>query len=273
MPIRALILTLALVPAFVLGATAVAEDLTIDEVREAIKAKPFPTKYKADMAVNVFAGGMDIVMTGTMAYDLPRMKMVSEMDMGAQTMNTTVAIDADGMQWIENRMGPGMTQIMKMDTSVLEDTMGALPGMPQMASGGMSFQPGPEMWDQMFESMDMTYDGMETVDGDETYVLSGKYRKEFLDQLGASQQMQDMGMDEMTMTMYVRTADAFPVRMNMTNDDGDFATEVLMTNIEIDPDFAEGDLEYSPPEGAPVMDLTEMMREQLGAESAPAQEN
>lgn len=256
-----LILVLAL---FTFAVPAFPQD-TADEVIEKLKQNPIPSSYTSDMKIAMNSGGMPIQMEGTIAFDQGAMRMESNMTVNGQAAITTVVIDREGMQWIETNMpAANMKQVMKMDTSVIKDTMGDLPGVDVTGQGGMSFQFTPEMYDTWQETMDLTYEGTETVDGTEAYVLSGEYKQEFIEQLDPQGNMRGMGALPDRTIFYIAKDNSFPVRVKMESAQGINGT-VDLSNTVLSPDFEEGTFTYTVPEGVVPLDLTDMMRQQVNS--------
>lgn len=246
-----------------LALPALAQDMSADEVIEKLKENPIPSSYTADMSVDMTSGGMPITMDGAIAFDEGAMRMESEMTTAGQRAETTVVIDREGMQWIETKMpAANMTQVMKMDTAVLKDSMGDLPGMDMTGQGGMNFQFTPDMYDSWQETMDLSYEGTETVDGTETYVLSGTYREEFVEQLDPNGNMRRMNALPDRTIFYVAKDNSFPVRVEMESAQGVNGT-VSLSNVNLNPEFEEGTFTYTPPPGVEPMDVTGMMRQQM----------
>lgn len=248
-----------------LAVPAAAQDMTVDDVFEHLKKNPAPNSYKADMAVHMQSGGVPIDMEGTTWFDHGAMRMESAMQANGQPMELTVVVDRDGMQWMETRMPSlNMTQVMKMDTSVLKDGLADLPGMDLMGQGGMTVQFTPEMYDAWREAMDLTYEGAETVNGKETYVLAGTYKDEYLDKLDPNGNMRRMNAMPERTVFYIEKESSLPIRMRMESAQGANGT-VDLTNVELNPDLDADLFNYTPPEGVTPVDLTEMMRQQMDA--------
>lgn len=240
-----------------------AQDMTAAEVIEKLKANPIPTAYTADMALSMTAADMPITMNGAVAYDDGATRMETRMNTAGQESSMTTVIDRDGMQWIETRIpSMNMTQAMKMDTKVIAEIMGDLPGMDMLGQGSTQFRFSPEMYDALPRMMDLTYEGTETVDGKETHVISGSYKDEYINEIDANGNLRTMGAIPDRTTYYITTDRSFPIRITMSSESG-MNGEVRFSNIDMDPEFDEDSFTYAPPQGVTPIDVTEMMRQQL----------
>ncbi len=259
--------------AVVVTTAASTAEMTAADVIAKLKENPFPSAYTADMDVAMTSMGMPMDMTGTMAFDHGAMKMVSTMKMQGQVINTTMTMDANGMQWIETDMpATGMKQVMKMDMAVIMEELGDLPGASLIGQGGMNFQPTPEMYDTWLESMDMEYEGLDTVDGEECYVLSGSYKESFIEQLDPNGNMRAMGALPDRTTMRITTATSFPVQIEMESAQGINGT-VTMSNVNLEPEFESNAFSYTPPDGITPVDTTEIVRQQVNMMRGPDASN
>lgn len=267
-------IALMLLPVFAAW-PADADDLTAGDVIEMLKANPIPESYRADMRVEMNSAGMPLNMDGTIAVHQGAMRMESTMTMNGQPATTTVVMGPDGMQWIETHLAAmDLTQVMKMDMSVLKESAGDLPGMNMMGpGGGPNFRPTPEMYDTWQETMDLTYEGTETVGGQETYVLSGTYKDEYVEQLDPKGSMRAMNTLPDRMIFYVAKETSFPVRVTMESAQG-VNGMITLSNVDLNPEFDEGAFSYTPPAGVIPVDMTEMLRQQLnvmrGQDGAPS---
>jgi len=218
------------------------------------------TAIKADFtmemnAAQMGAPGGDAKANGTMMMDgknkRQRMKMditVNVPQMGEMTMSMVQVHDGETI-WteMENPMMGG-TMVMKMTKAQMEK-MSEMQGMSGMTS---STPFGQEQFEEMKEAFDWTLDGV----AGGRVTLSAEITAEGMASVSGSmpeeqlEKMDDLG----RMVMVLDEKNAMPVEMRL----GSFM-KMQMSNVQQIDAFPAGTFEYTPPEGAQVMDVGAMM--------------
>lgn len=262
------------------GPTAVSQELpSFEEVLGKIAGVLDSEKaWTADTEMTMNMMGIAIKLEGSMTVSGSMSASTLKMDLMGMTMEMNTVIDAEGIQWTYTNVN-GLEQVIKMDTTIVGE-MGA--GLADMTNpmGGMFMNESKdslallEMYDASF---DMKVSGVETLEGVEVYVVEGEMKAgSTLDA-----EMQEMAAGLMAMLGGGDTSFMSPVKIAVGVHDGIVrsmsmgvangkplmvrTTKNVKRGIEVD----ASTFVFTPPEGAQVMDLAEMMEAGLrGPESA-----
>lgn len=197
--------------------------------------------------------------------DQMRWEMSMNMPMGDETMEVTMdmVMDSDNvMHMLMDTMG--MVQVMKLDMSVMEDLAEEL-GIPASAmnSGNMSmgsFNNPAKMLDIYDEMYDLRLKGKDTVDGEDVYVVIAVINEETLKNFESNPLLAAQAdMLKRPSMLYIGAKDGV-MRKSIT---GGYMTMTL-SNIDFGSEITDDTFELDIPEGAVVMDLTEMMQGMFG---------
>lgn len=183
-------------------------------------------------------------------------------------MKMRSVVDDDNIMWIEMDMG-GFKQIMKMDMALVQQLGGG--GMTSQLSGGTPFNTNQHPLrgiSDLENTYDMKLDAPAEVNGEAAYVVSGTMKS------AAKEQMKQApgGADAMAqmmngVRMSIRKSDYFPLKLEMLGPGGETALAIDYENIRINPEIDPSIFDYTPPAGTQVMDMTPILKQQLGAQN------
>jgi hypothetical protein len=268
--LTALVITLGSACAFA------ADPSNIEELKAAFK--PFEgenTSYTADYAMTMdmtatgqpeaaamgemnASGGMKakgdkMLMNMTMSMGVQGQSMEMKMDMHTVDTTMTMIMDMNGMK-----------QAMKMDMSVLSGMAEKL-GVPEAALNssnmGMGMMGDPsKMLEQYGQMYDLVLEGKETVNGEETYIVSAKMKAETLENFSKVPMLQaQASMYEDAQKIYLGVKDGFVRKMTM----GNYMT-ITYSNVNLGATVTDAELAVELPGNIQVMDLTPMLEQMYG---------
>jgi hypothetical protein len=212
--------------------------------------------------------GMEFAMGGPAKAKDDRMSMVMAMDMMGREIATRTVIDSNGISWTESN-ATGQTTVSKLDMKVMAELSEEIAGVDIPGFGGgmpmdMTMDPS-KLLDTYASMYDMEMKGTRTEDGTEVYVLGGAFKEDVAANLDPTGTMAAMGIKMKSIEVLIGKADAFPRKMAMFGE-GDTPFMVMtFKNIVLNPEIADSEFEYTPPDGVQVMDNTEILRAQLEA--------
>lgn len=268
--LTALVITLGSAYAFA------ADPSNIEELKAAFK--PYEEKhdsYSANytMVMDMTATGQpeaaamgEMNAQGTMKAKGEKMLMTMTMTMGVQGQSMEMKMDmytVDTMMTMVMDMN-GMKQAMKMDMNVLSG-MAEKMGVPEAALNssnmGMGMVGDPSKMLEQYEQMyDLVLEGKETVNGEETYVVSATIKAETLENFSKAPMLQaQASMYEDAQKVYLGVKDGFLRKMTM----GDYMT-VTYSNINLGAKITDAELAVDLPSNLQVMDLTPMLKQMYG---------
>jgi thiol-disulfide isomerase/thioredoxin len=258
-----------------LGCTAAwqalaADPATYEEMKDALRAKGLShTSLMADFAMDMSMQGMAMKATGDIQGKGAAMIMNMTMDMPGmpEGMSMKMIMDLDGIMWIESSAG-GMNQVMKMDMNkikaMMEESGMDLPFDSSM-SDFMGQMTDPVAFLEKSEPfLDFTLDGVDTVNGDAVYVLNADVTAagfQGFDPTGMLGRMGDGKIDNYK--MYLGVDDGFMRKMEMGMDG--MTMVQTYSNIRLNEEMSDDLFVYTPPAGAQVMDMMEMIESQMNA--------
>ena len=246
-----LILSAVLLPVW--AESSAEAELWLEKMVEAYKSGPVRASFDMKM-VTPEMGDDGMNATGTMMFDgaaRSRMDMnmtVNLPQMGEMSMDMVQVFDGNHI-WIEmdNPMMGGKV-VMKATKAQLEQ-MSQMGGGMGMGGANMNSPFGPEQMEQMKTMFDWKLLGV--ADGHAT--LQATPNPEGMKVLTGN----DSGMDipeDTTMVLVIDEATGFPVEMRMSE-----MISMKMHDVKILDALPPGAFNYTPPEGATVMDLGQMM--------------
>jgi len=235
---------------------ALAQDDNIDEIVKHVKKTMAETKaWTADLSMKMNVQGMTMEWTGDVInqgeYSVSNMAI----EMMGQKMTMRNIADVNGDVWMEMNMG-GMINVMKSDLATakqIEESNSDTAELP--SSGGMDAT--KQLMD-MLDASNLTYDGKETIDGVEVYLISAEVPEELKSELDQTGMMSQPGMSPDTMKMAFGVKDGFVRRYEMATENGAPFMTMAYTNLNLNPAIDESVFTYSPPPGAIVQDMAEL---------------
>ncbi|MCZ7648846.1 MAG: hypothetical protein M5U26_26910 [Planctomycetota bacterium] len=194
--------------------------------------------------------------------DMTMQVMGQEMKMNMVNDGTTV--------WIETTMPGGQGKmVQKMSGEMMKKLGGQQGGSPM------------DQVQQMRKTYDFTEVSEDKLGERAVYVLKGKIKANAADeaakraeevggaQAAAMARAQMQGMD--SATIYIDKEDLLVRKLNVLDAQGAAVMEMDMKNMKINVELKEDEFKYTPPEGATVMDVEEMLRKaKEGGGAAPA---
>ncbi len=271
------VLTLAVL--VIIFAACSKEPKTTEEVLKDIgdKAAKINT-YSADFDMAMNMGALDMKFGGNMQGKEKLMAMTLNMEMMNQNVAMKMVTDQTGITWMEMDMME-LKQVMKMDMAqaqAMQEEM--IPGMPTGFGGMGGLRGDPRSFaDQFSKTFDMTYTGKEKLEDEDVYVLTGKLKEELKATLsdnpsavGAATMGMDLGSMMDTARMKIGVKDGFPRSAEMLDKDGKAWMTQTYKNVKLDVPIDDALFAYTPPDGAQVMDMSEVAGEAMhGQEDAP----
>lgn len=245
------------------------EDAQLDQVMEEISANADKLEsWRADFQQEVSVAGMAIKSTGEMETKGTMSRGNITMDMMGQKVEMKTVTDQDNVAWIETNMA-GQPMVMRMDMNspaVQEMTGGQVPGG---VGGGMANNP-QQMLEMLRKMGEVSYQGKEELYGKQMHVLESKLNEKFLEEIDASGQMSQMGMRLDKMRLWVDPEFGFTRKVSFQDPQGTPVMQVEFTNFEPNVEVSDDAFTYTPPEGVPIVDMTQQLEEV--EEEAPAVE-
>lgn len=214
----------------------------------------------ADLDIALSMMGMDIKGTGkqmTSKDGRMRMEMNIEMPMGAGIMKQLVVNDGKFIwQAQDNPMMGGQTQIIK--STVDEAKEQSKKSGAGVMGGGSTSGDGETQLAEMQKQFD--FDTVEedlTIDGKAFWAVSGDIKKDALKGMGAGNPM--AGMMKRSRVLFTKESDLFS-GFEMLNSTGQRVMTMTYKNINIEPKFPEDAFVYTPPAGAKIQTMADLMR-------------
>lgn len=243
-----------------------ADPTNFEELKDYVakKAGTYET-YRMDLNMSANVQGMDMTYTGKIAGKGKQTKMDMDMDMMGQLMKMSMITDADNVLHMLVD-GAGQKQAIKMDLNVLKDLAEEM-GVPEsmLNQNSMTGVGNPsEMLEQFDEYYDVEFKGKEKLDGEDVYVIGATINEETLKTMASNPTMaQGVAAMKVGTTVYVSAKDGF-VRKTVQGAPDQPTVTMTFTNIELNPSIPDETFVFKAPEGMQVMDMTDMLRAQLG---------
>lgn len=205
--------------------------------------------------------GMDMGGKLSVKGESMRMDIAMEMPKGDQTMQMKMQmLMKDGFMHMVMDMN-GMINAMKMDMTVMGEMADTL-GIPSSAlnSGdmgvGMMGNPS-KMLEELEKTSTLTFEGKETLDGEEVFVLTSTMKDEVIENFKKIPMLQEQAKTfAKGGKIYLGANDGIMRKMEMS----EFMTMTL-ENIDLDATISDSDFELNIPEGIQVIDMTDRMKE------------
>ena len=229
-------------------------DIWLDKMLAAYKAGPVQASFDMTM-ITPETGADGMSAAGSIMFDggkRSRMDMnmtVSMPQMGSEMSMEMVQVFDGSLMWIE------MDNPMMGGKIVIKATKAQLEQMSQMGEGmgmggaSMSSPFGPEQMEQMKTLFDWKL--LEVADGRAT--LQATPNPEGMKALTGKDEAMDIPEDT-SMVLVLDEATGFPVEMRMSE-----MISMKMYDVKVLDALPPGAFDYTPPEGATVMDLGQMM--------------
>ncbi|MCH7958782.1 MAG: hypothetical protein IID08_01535 [Candidatus Hydrogenedentes bacterium] len=226
----------------------------IEEATASVKS------WSADIETKITMGGMEIKSRGETMGSGNRIMSDLAMEVMGQLMQVKSVLGADGIQWTETKM-MGQVQVFKLDMSIFDGSKGNSPSTP---GGPGAAQDPSKMLGNLGKMYDMTLTGNEVMDGTDTYLLEGTIKDEFKNQIDPSGNMASMGMSPNEIRVAVGTEDGVVRKFEQINTADVTVMSMTFTNMKINPSIDDSVFEYTAPQGADVIDGTEMITQGQG---------
>lgn len=260
--------TCLMTTAFILTGGALAAEPTNFEELKAYVGKVAGTydTYKMDMTMTANTQGMEINFTGQVIGKGEEVKMDVDMDMMGQIMKMTMITDADNMMHMLIDAA-GQKQAMKMDMNVMKEIAEEM-GVPEslLNQNAMGNMGNPKMMlDQFGDFYDVTFKGKEKLGDEDVYVVSAVLNEKTIESMSKNPAMAEgVAMAKgMATTVYVSAKDGF-VRKTVQGDPEMPTNTMTYSNIELNTEIPDDTFVLQVPDGMQVMDMTEMLKMQLG---------
>ena len=233
---------------------------TYEEILRSIAEATASVKtWSADVEMRRKMGGVEIHSNGEMFGSGDRVVSDLAMEIMGQLIEVKSVLGDDGIHWTETR-SMGNIQIIKLDMNALgnsEDGSSLTSG----GSGQGSARDPSKMFEELGEMYDMTLAGNEVMDGTDTYIVEGTIKEEFKKNLDASG---GAGMSSNKIRVALGTEDGFIRKFEQINTDGVQFMSMIYSDVKINPPINDSVFQYTPPEGANVIDGTKMLTQRTG---------
>ncbi len=167
-----------------------------------------------------------------------------------------------------------MKQVMKGDRDAIQSLSAGMAGLNPSAlpqDSAMPSTPGA-MLDAFSEMYDLTYSGVDSVEGVEVYAFEGEAKPEYKEMFRQSPQLAQMGVTLDAARFFLGKDDGFLRKVEVLMEDGTVFTTQTYSNVTLNESLPQGAFSYTPPEGVPVMDLGQQLQQQNQAPPADAGE-
>lgn len=211
----------------------------------------------ADMDIHISIMGMEITGTGNQKATKDgkmRMDMTMEMPMGQGTMKQLVINDGKNVWTIMDMPGMG-AQIVK---ATVEESKEAAKKQGGGMMGGSSNGDAESTIADLQKQFEFdTVEEDVTIEGKPFWAVSGEIRKDALKGAGAQNPM--MSMMKRARVLFSKEHDVF-TGMEMLNAGGQKIMTMMMKNMNLEPKFADDTFVYTPPAGAKVTNMADLLR-------------
>jgi outer membrane lipoprotein-sorting protein len=248
--------------AFVVAALScrAAAPKTVDEVvRFCTQKVAGYNTWSGDYQQSMDMMGSKMNMTGAISFKQPaQMRMAVNMLMMGMTNKMLMVQGADKIMWQEMNM-MGQKQVMKMDLTKIPTNSPLAAAMDSQLSNPQ------EQWKKQLEMYGYTLVGSDTVRGEPVFVLDGILKKDAQLPTQQAAMLKQLGKSR----MYLGQNDGFLRKTEQYDKENKTIVMTMeFTNIKLNPALSDELFKYQPPEGAKIMDMTEMMQ-QMGTSSGP----
>ncbi|MCH7909263.1 MAG: hypothetical protein IIB38_06555 [Candidatus Hydrogenedentes bacterium] len=238
---------------------------TYEEVLRLVEEATASVKsWSADIETKMTMGGVEIKSRGETMGSGDRIMSDLAMEVMGQLMQVKSVLGADGIHWTETK-AMGQIQVFKLDMNVLGGSNGDSPSTPGRPGAGQGAAQDPsKMFENLGQMYDMTLTGNEVMDGTDTYLLEGTIKDELKDRVDPSGNMANMGMSPNKIRVAVGVDDGFVRKFEQINTADVAFMSMTFTGIEINPSIDDSVFQYTAPQGANVIDGTEMITQGRG---------
>jgi len=243
---------------------------TYEEMKDVLRSKGLShTTLKADFTMDMNMQGAAMKATGDIQGKEGAMIMNMTMDMPGmpQGMAMKMTMDLDGVMWIESSTG-GMNQVIKMDMTKMKAMMEKagmdLPFDSSMADFLGQMTDPVAFLENSEPYLNFTFEGMDTVNGDAVYVLNADVKAAGFQGFDPTGMLGRMGGGKIdSYKMYLGVDDGFMRKMEL----GVEGMTMVQTysNIRLNEEMSDDLFVYTPPAGAQVMDMLELLESQMNA--------
>jgi len=250
------IVCILLISPALLGCTPLCAEEDPNQLMAKLEAKADEVKaYQADMTMTMQMMGQQMTTTGRMFFKKPKKsRMEMTMDMGAMKMEQLHISDGK-TAWMYQ---PMMKMVAKIDMEkVFAET--------QDESAGQKNTDISKPF-QCFQQEGISYVRTEDLDGSKAYVFHGS---------PGQSQMPEMPFTPADMEIWVNADNGLLCKIIMLDKEGKEMMTQSYSNIQTNVEMDDSLFEFTPPEGAQIMDMTEPtinMMKQMKAQGATPQE-
>lgn len=232
-----------------------AEEILAASVEKASSVEAWTADIKASMAM------MSMEISGEIAFKGGKFRTEMDMNVMGQATSILVVGDKSGTVWTESNI-MGQKMVMKYDGAMMEEMAGQFGGgMPGMGNGTFSQNPA-ETLSGFGDMYDLTLEGSGEASGVAVWRLSGKMKADaagLFDSADPAGQMAAMGFSMDAISIEIGKDDGMMRSMKFGPSDGEPFMSLVYDNVRINPEIDDAMFQYTPPEGAQVTDLGEMM--------------
>ena len=264
---RRYLIGLSLAAALFPAPARAAEPTTFEELKSHLgKMLEEAHSYRLRLDIAMDFQGVSTGGSATVAGRGKEMFMEMTMDVPGQPSKTTMITGDDRVMKILVEAG-GMTRAMTVDMAALEE-FGTAMGIPLsvlISESTMVFGDPRGMLDQFGEFYDVTLAGKETLGGEDVYILRAVFKEEVLGWMREVPALAaQVGKMESGTTIYLGANDGLMRKMVIGDPESPYVT-MSTKNLEINPALNDDLFLFSPREGVPVMDMTDLMLSALGS--------
>ncbi|KPL03202.1 MAG: hypothetical protein AMK75_01770 [Planctomycetes bacterium SM23_65] len=268
------VLVLSFVLVFVFGVRARAETLA-EIIAHVEKTSRTMKDMSCDMKMNMDIMGQKMSAEGDMKMLLPdKFMMCLEMKMPGMNMDANFKMVSNGQVMYQEVNAGDRRIVNKVDPKAagINMDMGGFPGMT--GTGMPTMTPSPaQCLAELKKMMDVKLlDDVVLDDGQAAWVIEGKLKPEafrMMQNRVKGQGGQDLEVFKSQMArirLYIGKQDKYMNKMEFLPGTGEKAFGSMeFVNLKMNRGLTAADFAYTPPEGVPVNDMTEMMRAQVEA--------
>lgn len=232
-----------------------AEEILASSVEKSLSVESWTADIKASMSM------MAMEITGEIAFKGGRFRTEMDMNIMGQPTSILVVGDQSGTVWTESNI-MGTKMIMKYEAEQMEAMGGQFGGgMPGMGNGMFSQNPA-ETLSGFGDMYDLTLEGSGEASGVAVWRLTGRIKSDMtapVDTVDPTGELASMGFSMDTISIEIGKDDGMMRSMKLGPSNGEPFMSRVYENVRINPEIDDAMFQYTPPEGAHVMDLGEMM--------------
>ena len=257
----------------VLALTARARAETLAEIIAAVEEKSRTMKdMSCDMKMEMDIMGQKMSSEGDMKMLLPDKFLLNlRMKMPQMKMDMKMKMVSNGrVMYQEIEAGDGR-MVNKIDPKAagIDMNMGTLPGMSGSGMAGVTPSPA-QCLAELKKMMDVKQlPDVVLDDGQAAWVIEGKFKptafRMMQDRMKGrpGQDLEVFKSQMVRIRLYIGKQDKYMNKMEFLSSTGEITGSMAFTNLKMNTGLTAADFAYTPPEGVPVNDMTQMMRAQV----------